>query len=470
MLLLAATIFVGSQACGPCHAEIAKAYAETPMARSSGAVVALKSAEFTASGQHYRIADNRLFFNQGSVPFAYFIGSGTRGRSYLFDREGYLFELPVTWYSRMNSWGASPGYERYREVRLDRAVDTSCLACHASQVRFVRGTQNRYADPPFADDGVGCERCHGPGSEHVRNPTAARMVNPAKLEPERRDSVCEQCHLSGVSRAVRAGRRFGDFRAGDRLADYATYFVRDAAHQELKVTSHAERLAASACERASGSALWCGTCHEPHTNANRTQAACLSCHAQAHHVDESCASCHMPKSAAVDAGHGVFTDHSIPRNPARVRKAAGSGELIAFLGMDDARARGIAYAEIGDPRAREYLLKAEPVDPPVLVRLAALEPDPVRAAALYERALRNDAENPTALVNLGTLYASAGRVKDAAALWKRALETNPAIEGAALNLSQVLPVADARAVLERYLTFNPGSTAVRDRLARLGKR
>lgn len=469
MLLLAAAIFVGSQACGTCHAEIARAYAQTPMARSSGAVAALKPAEFTASGQHYRIADNRLFFDQGSVPFSYFIGSGTRGRSYLFDREGYLFELPVTWYRRTDSWGASPGYERYREVRLDRAVDTSCLSCHASRVRFVRGTQNRYADPPFADDGVGCERCHGPGSEHVRNPAAARMVNPAKLDPERRDSVCEQCHLTGVSRVVRAGRRFGDFRAGARLADYATYFVRGGADQELKVTSHAERLAASACKRASGSALWCGTCHEPHTNANRTQAACLSCHAQAHHADESCASCHMPKSAAVDAGHGVFTDHRIPRDPSRARKAGGSGELTAFLGLDDARARGIAYAEMGDPRAREYLLKADPTDSEVLVRLAALETDPGRAAGLYEAALRNDAANSTALVNLGALDASAGRVADAAALWKRALETNPAIEGAALNLSQVLPAADARAVLERYLAFNPGSTAVRERLAHLGK-
>jgi hypothetical protein len=467
MLFLAAAFFVGSQQCHGCHAAIAEAYARTAMARSGGPVESVPHGEFTASGQHYRVTANRLVFDQGSAHFDYFIGSGSHGHSYLFAREGYLFELPVTWYARTGTWDASPGYEHYSEPRLDRPVDTTCLWCHASQVRFVRGTQNRYADPPFADNGVGCERCHGPGSEHVRNPAAARMVNPAKLAPERRDSVCAQCHLTGVSRVTRAGRTFEDFRAGDRLADYATYFVREGGNPNLRVTSHVERLAASGCKRAAGDALWCGTCHDPHTGANRTQAACLSCHAQAHHTDESCAGCHMPKSAAVDAGHGVFTDHSIPRDPTHLRAKDAQSRIAVFLGIDDDRARGIAYAEAGDPKAREFLLKAQPVDSEVRLRLAALDPDPTRAAALYSAVLSSDPANTTALVNLGALYGAAGRTSDAAALWKRALETNPALEGAALNLSRVLPRAEARAVLERYLSFNPGSAAVRKRLEEL---
>lgn len=467
MLLLAVAVFVGSQPCRSCHAAIAEVYARTPMARSSGPVKSVPPAEFIASGQHYRVAGGRLAFDQGSAPFDYFIGSGSHGQSYLFAREGYLFELPVTWYARTAAWDASPGYEHYREPRLDRAVDTTCLWCHASQVRFVRGTQNRYADPPFADNGIGCERCHGPGSEHVRDPAAARMVNPAKLDPERRDSVCAQCHLSGVSRVTRAGRTFENFRAGDRLADYATYFVREGGTPNLRVTSHVERLAASGCKLAAGDALWCGTCHDPHTGANRTQAACLSCHAQAHHIEQNCAGCHMPKLAAADAGHGVFTDHSIPREAARVRAKDAPGRPIAFLGTVDDRALGIAYAEAGDSRALEFLLKAQPVDSEVRLRLAAVEPAPTRAAALYAAVLKSDPANTTALVNLGALYGAAGRASDAAALWKRALETNPALEGAALNLSRVLPRPEARAVLERYLSFNPGSRAVRERLEAL---
>jgi Cytochrome c554 and c-prime len=467
MLFLAAALFVGSHACRDCHADIAEAYSRTPMARSSGAVESVPAAEFTASGQRYRISENRLFFDQGSAAFDYFVGSNSKGRTYLFQRDGYLFELPVTWYAHPGSWDASPGYEQYREVRLDRGVERSCLSCHASQVRYVRGTQNRYGDPPFAEGGVACERCHGPGSEHVQDPSGARMVNPAKLEAERRDSVCIQCHLTGVSAVVRAARSLADFRAGDKIADYATYFVWDGGPQDFKVTSHVERLWASGCKQAAGDKLWCGTCHEPHTNTDRTQAACQGCHQKAHHAEEQCASCHMPKAAAVDAGHGVFTDHSIPRDPRRPAPAKGKRELVAFLGLADDRAFGIAYAETGDPRARDRLLRARPADAQVLVRLGTLERNPERSASLYAAALREDPANTAALVNLGVLHAQAGRTGEAARLWRRALDTNPALEGAATNLSQILPAAEARTVLERYLSFNPGATAVRARLEAL---
>src|SRR4051812_37171023 len=165
MLLLAAAIFAGSQQCRGCHTVIADTYSRTPMAHSSGPVDSIPDAEFTAAGQRYRITGNRLVFDQGSAPLHYFVGSNANGRSYLFQREGYLFELPVTWYVQTRSWDASPGYQHYREVRLDRPVETSCLMCHASQVRFVLGTQNRFGEPPFLENGIGCERCHGAGSE-----------------------------------------------------------------------------------------------------------------------------------------------------------------------------------------------------------------------------------------------------------------------------------------------------------------
>lgn len=469
MLLLAAAIFVGSQQCHDCHAVIADAYASTPMARSSGLAEAVPPAEFTIFGQHYQVGGKRLIFQQGTAPLDYFIGSNANGRSYLYQREGYLFELPVTWYQLTRSWDASPGYEQYREVRLDRPVETSCVMCHASQVRFVPGTQNRYGEPPFLENGVACERCHGAGSEHVRNPATAHMANPAKLDAERRDSVCIQCHLTGASRVIPAGRRFADFRAGDKIADYATYFVWEGEQPDLKVTSHAERLAASACKQAAGDTLWCGTCHDVHRNADRTQAACLGCHVEAHHSDQSCAQCHMPKAAAVDAGHGVFTDHSIPRIPKLAAKTPAGKELRPFVGVSSDRALGIAYAETGDPRAAAHLARAQPADAEVLMRLAILQEDPQRAATLYQAALRQQPANTTALVNLGVLYAQAGRPEEAAELWQRALETNPAIEGVALNLSKVLPLDKARAALERYLTFNPGSSAARARLAELAQ-
>jgi tetratricopeptide (TPR) repeat protein len=463
MLLLAAAVFIGNQACRPCHPAITEAYARTPMAQSSGRAESIRPAEFTSARHRYRIVDNALHFTEGSAPMQFFIGSNTSGRSYLTEREGYLFELPVTWYAKKQLWAASPGYETNAEVRLDRPIDPSCLGCHASGLRPVLGTQNRYGDPPFSENGVSCERCHGPAGEHVQNPAKSPLVNPAKLTPERRDGICAQCHLTGEVRIEKAGRRLSEYRAGDRLADFATYLVWNSPSAGFKVTSHVEKLALSQCKRASGDKLWCGSCHDVHTNADKTQATCLGCHTAAHHREDRCATCHMPKTAAADVGHGVLTDHSIPRIPRKAQPKA-ERKLVGFNGIADDRALGLAYAELNDSRARGYLLRATPADGEVLLRLAVLEADSARAAKFYESVLRANPSQITALVNLGTIYANAGLTAQAASLWERALKTNPAIEGAALNLAQIRPAPEARRILERYLLFNPGSSAARKRL------
>jgi Tfp pilus assembly protein PilF len=466
MLLLAVASFIGNQACRPCHRAVVEAYVGTPMARSSGRVESVAPASFTAAGNRYRIEGNRLVFDGGSQSMDYYIGSNSAGRSFLSEQDGYLFEVPVTWYAYKQIWDVSPGFERLSGIQLNRAIEPSCLLCHSSRVRPVLGSQNRYGDPPFLDDGVACERCHGPGSEHVRDPGQAPMINPAGLEPDRRDSICSQCHLTGEARVERAGHRFVEFQAGERLADYATYLVWDTDRRNMKVTSHVEKLAESACKRAAGNALWCGTCHDPHTNSDKTQAACLGCHPAAHRAEERCATCHMPKSpVADDGGHGVMTDHSIP---ARVRQPTASpsaGNLKALVGIGDDRALGIAYAQLGDARARDYLLRAKPADAEVDLRLAFLERDPARAASLYESVLRLNPAQPVALVNLGAIYARAGRLQDAAKLWERALVANPAIEEAALNLALTRAPAEARLILQHYLKFNPLSDAARARLS-----
>src|SRR6478752_4841309 len=101
MLLAAAAVFIGSQACRPCHADIADAYARTPMARSSGPVVSVPDATFAAAGHAYRIRQNKLQFTAAgrdlAVSIDYFIGSTAAGRSFLTSRDRYLFEIPVTW-------------------------------------------------------------------------------------------------------------------------------------------------------------------------------------------------------------------------------------------------------------------------------------------------------------------------------------------------------------------------------------
>jgi hypothetical protein len=447
------------------------------MAQTSGRVEDVAPATFTAAGYRYRIADKRLFFDGGSVTLDFFIGSNSAGRSYLWQRDGYMFEVPVTWYSRKQIWDASPGYENDSEIRLTRPIEPNCFWCHSSQARPVWGTQNRYGGPPFLENGVSCERCHGPGSEHVKTPGKSTIVNPARLDPERRDAICSQCHLTGAARVERPGRRLVEFRAGDLLSEYVTYFVWKQGGDDFKVTSHVERLAASACKTASGEALSCAACHEPHTNADNSQAACLGCHQAAHRQEQRCASCHMPKIRAVDANHGVMTDHRIPRKWSDVKdgKDGGHGTLVPFLGTADDRSLGLAYAEIGDPRAQAYLLRGRPQDSQVRLRLAVLQADPLRAIKFYESVLQDDQHetvaliNLAALVNLGALYAQSGRTTEAGRLWDRALEMNPATEEAVLNLTYIRPAAESRIILMRYLELNPVSRKALARLAALPK-
>src|ERR1700729_1999644 len=99
-------------ACAGCHRTIYEHYEATPMARASGAAMdGLMEGSFAhaASGVHYKIFERDGTgwlsyarpetapdgYLNGEVKLAYFIGSNTRGRTYLFERDGYWFETPV---------------------------------------------------------------------------------------------------------------------------------------------------------------------------------------------------------------------------------------------------------------------------------------------------------------------------------------------------------------------------------------
>ncbi len=502
--------YVGNEACAKCHAEIARRYAQTPMANSSGvATNDTATGEFfhQASGVRYRISKEPgkdkdavwlSYDRKGDAPLQgrrqlhYFIGSNAAGRSFLFALDRFLFQAPVTWYATAKKWDASPGYEADRELRFNRPVDANCLYCHASQTQPIYGALNRYAEPPFKQNGISCERCHGPASLHVAG--KARLVNPAKLDAGRRDSVCAQCHLSGVARVELPRRRLAFYRPGERLSDYVSYFVTEQQSEAgLKVNSHVEKLARSMCAQKAGERMSCISCHDPHSVPEpRERAAyfrvkCLTCHQaealpanERHHAQADCIRCHMPKTGTTDGGHGVMTDHSIQRGQ-RVRhtsQMAVERRLIAFAGFSsDARSLGLAYAELaalnGDKfahnEARRLLQEALPAhatDAELLTRLAFIfqaDGDTERALTLYETALRTEPERVPqcviAAVNAGSLHAARGDLKRAAALWQDALTRNPGLREAALNLAASWRAqgesSQAEEIIRQLLRFDP---------------
>jgi hypothetical protein len=93
----------------------------------------------------------------------------------------------------------------------NNTVQTMCASCHLNGweryqdkatgqylVRAVNdpgGDMNIDDDPELDEINVGCENCHGPGSEHLANAGRSRfIVNPKHLSAERSAVTCGRCH------------------------------------------------------------------------------------------------------------------------------------------------------------------------------------------------------------------------------------------------------------------------------------
>jgi predicted CXXCH cytochrome family protein len=432
---------------------------------------------------------------------AYFIGSGAAARTFLIDSGGFLFESPATFYRRTNSWKSSPGFENLDYPYLTRPIAPGCLQCHASGIQPKAGTLNAYEAKPFLENGVACERCHGAGSDHISN--NAKMVNPSKLAPAARDSICAQCHLSGDVRVPKTGKQESQaLTPGTLLSDVLTVFVRSGSPSELKVTSHVENLAQSACKRASGDKLWCATCHDPHTTpAPAAKAAyfrgkCLSCHqVQDCHATQTsrrangdnCTACHMPRGPAGDVEHVVFTDHSIRRKPVPVGVASSSiPELVPYSSYTaTTRDLALAYAAVAlrdrndTDRQRAFALLKQAAeqgtaDAAALVYLAEFyrdAKDDAHALPIYEQVWRMDRTQYAAAAALGAYQMQRGDFAAAIEFWRAALASNPAMTLVRVNLATALlrtgQPDEAKAMLEKALELNPASLEARELLARI---
>ena len=301
MILLALAL-----ACVDCHRDLVERYARTPMANTSGPVRAAD--EFAGkAGRQFTITPGlQLVWPGGRVDLTFFIGSRRMGRSFAYEYKGHLYQAPVGYYANRGSWDLAPGYEHDSRPDLTRPITPECLFCHATRATAEPGTLNRYREIVH---GIQCARCHGESVDH------ANLVNPRKLPMRRRDSICEQCHLSGEARIAQPGKRVEDFRPGADLSEYIEVFT--ATEKGVAVNGHAAALAASRCKQASGDKFWCGTCHNPHQPTANYAAICRTLPRLHRTTSSDCVPCHMQKAKAYDGGHTVFTDHSISTHAQR---------------------------------------------------------------------------------------------------------------------------------------------------------
>ncbi len=516
--------------CAGCHRAIYDRYRSTPMAHASGAPAdGFLPARFThaVSGVSYRIeqSDGRVWLDferddpahelKGRRELKYFLGSGTRGRTYLFEDQGYWFEIPINWYAKKQIWDMAPNYQQAREMPLALPVDPGCLRCHASGAQpSLPEARNKYATVPFTEGGITCTACHGDASAHVTSGGRTAMLKLAQLEPVRRDSICLSCHLEGQEAVVHAGKRLVDFRAGQSIFDYASFFVREAGRADQRATSQWEALLQSGCRRGAGDKLTCTSCHDPHqsTAAMRSEERvfyyrerCLACHdpgaasekagtgfAATHHTENpDCASCHMPRATADDIAHEQVTDHRIPRLPgaktAHARATSGAGVLVAVgdgSGQPVApnpRDLGLAYAQAavkGDgtaaARARTLLSGAERVagaagDFELHRQLGFLDQvagDREGAAREYGLALAANPDDALAAGNLALLKTADRQYGAAAELLQRAFQADPVQLQAGRNLALVQcglgRKEAALGTIERILEFSPDDGQARE--------
>lgn len=237
------------------------------------------------------------------------------------DEQGIVRELRVSYFAEKQSWGETKGINfAPREARdhigmgLSSQAVHHCLQCHATWFPSIDQNRSGTRGPEGQDRGIGCERCHGPGLNHVK---AVRSGFPelaialtATTPSSIRLKSCTECHSADGSIPV-SDPEF-------TRAQGTTFLF-------------------SRCYTARKEQFGCTTCHDPHRSVETAsllyEAKCLGCHgAVSPQLDPSsrvdrekrrpmarscpvnaaakCISCHMPK---VDdpSRRSHFTDHHI---------------------------------------------------------------------------------------------------------------------------------------------------------------
>jgi Cytochrome c554 and c-prime len=340
--------FVGAEKCAECHSEIyekqrrshmANALATTEQYESRKGLLPLGDVRDTANQIQYDVVRRQsglwLIATQGSrsaeAHMMYVLGSGSKGLSFVQETSNEFQELRLAFYRDVPNWDFTPGQEAVQLARLDldavlgtqrisRGEARTCLSCHSTLLVQTAGQ----IDQERSMFGVSCERCHGPGREHIESISRGEVTPPRnelvereldRVAPTRRDSndlaavrqiqLCGECHGKGSSPA-------------------------DDLHlAQFQVPA----LLQSKCYQASSQQLRCSDCHDPHGNAWRGDPApyvqvCISCHRGEHqsvgsvpsegktcpvNAQEGCIQCHMPRQQPIY--RSSFTHHRIGIHP-----------------------------------------------------------------------------------------------------------------------------------------------------------
>lgn len=331
--------YAGAASCEGCHKDIVHSYVHNNHFSTSSVAdaVQLKRMADSSPGLLYfgdsscvRLEGNEKAFFQSSFAgghkirseaFNIAFGSAEKAQTYAYWHEGKLYELPLTYFTSLNTWANSPGFPG-TSANFGRVIESRCFECHASYVRKEVVQSGPLSVSEMLDSGsivygIDCERCHGPAARHVlfqqENPDVrtARYITPIKsLTRQQQLDVCAACH-SGNDKSVR--QTLFAFKPGDTLSHfYFPEFMSERSDPDVH-GKQLQLLQSSLCfQRSDMTCISCHNTHEPEKNKiGAFISKCMDCHQNSAHavnslkeseqkkrdfnlVSLSCIDCHMP--------------------------------------------------------------------------------------------------------------------------------------------------------------------------------
>ena len=312
--------YVGSEACAKCHAQIYDRWQKTPMAN------VVRDPKVHPDAIIPNLATNTVAkFTKDQIALVY--GSIWKQRYFTKVGDDY-FPLPAQWDVGNRKWlpyhvpNTGDWWTAfYPADNMQRPTGPTCDGCHS--VDYNIHTKQ------VAEWNVGCERCHGPGSEHVANPLRTNIVNPSRMDYVGANDTCIQCHSQGRPLASPIEGKYYDwpvgYHVGLKLGDY--WQLEDHTLGETSFThlpdgtAHKNRMQGNDFVQSVmyRRGVTCFSCHDVHGTKNYAQLwkpankLCLDCHgpmspngpatptleAHTHHkagsTGSECIACHMPK-------------------------------------------------------------------------------------------------------------------------------------------------------------------------------
>jgi predicted CXXCH cytochrome family protein len=308
--------YVGDQLCAGCHPDIAKTYTKSGhpwslTAVKEGASPTYPFSQISSLPRGYSLND-----------ISYIIG-GYFWKAIFLNSQGYIItDAPsasgdTAYLNQLNlgnpALGLNIGWASFHPGESN--LSFTCGSCHTTGYSNggnqdnLPGIMGSWAEP-----GVQCEACHGPGSLHASNPKGVRMLI------ERDAGLCRQCH-----EYVRPA----DLKVQNGFVQHADQYG------DLSQSKHL--------------VLDCLTCHDPHSGVVQARLAgqpstnllCSDCHWQEAqfqnnplHVANniSCTDCHMPRmiqSGAANATNftGDMRTHVMAIDPRKISQFNADGSL-----------------------------------------------------------------------------------------------------------------------------------------------